>query len=325
MDGNHRTSLSFFTAEFTDISREGQSLYQIANQMSKVTEKLHSMDLFEAVDTNIVVSPRDDGKIDAELRVNVREKQIPFLEGGTYITSGAPVAEIGGQLQVALRNMFGYGEKVRLSTVGTQSGAREVMAKVSVPNVGPQRLNMDVIARSTLENHSFYTSVDHQIDTVSVVLNTQDNKHQFVAEYALRDEIPISATKAVQRVGAEDDKDSLNPTKWNLFRHSVYPASAVAVNTAASSLKSSLKYLYTALDTRDSAANPSQGSYLQGSVEVAAPPGKLRCVSFVLVVALLLNCKHFTTALQVRPSSSRRRRPGSTTSPSVRPSWDSPV
>lgn len=54
----------------------------------------------------------------------------------------------------------------------------------------------------------------------------------------------------------------------------VADASAITMQTAAASVKSSLKYSYTLLDTRQSnACSPHQGSFLQGSAEVALPPG----------------------------------------------------
>ena len=70
-----------------------------------------------------------------------------------------------------------------------------------------------------------------------------------------------------------DKKDSAAGLNFDAL--SKLCASAVTTNTAVSSVKTSLKYLWTALDSRDSASNPSEGSFLQGSVEVAVPPGEL--------------------------------------------------
>lgn len=96
---------------------------------------------------------------------------------------------------------------------------------------------------------------------------SRDKKHQLVGEYALRDEIPLSNSLKLQ------SKEAEKPT-WSLFDFKTLSASAVTTNTAMASVKTSLKYLCTMLDSRDSASNPSSGSFLQGSVEVAAPPGK---------------------------------------------------
>lgn len=269
--GNDRTSLSFFSAELGDLSTKGITIAQAANKISQKAEKLLSTDIFDAVDANLVVSPGENGGWDGELRLNVKEKQIPTLSVNTYMISGG-TSEIGCEIQTSLRNPIGFGEIFKLSNVATQSGGREYLAKVSIPNVGPQRLNMNLIARSSAENQPFYTSINNHLDSVSLELSSLDHRHQLTAEYALRDEIPVTTMQS-SRPSTTEDGD--RRTKWNLFSSSVYPASAVTTHTAAASLKTSLRYQLTALDTRDCVASPSRGSFLQGSVEVAAPPGAL--------------------------------------------------
>jgi outer membrane protein assembly factor BamA len=293
--GNSRTSLSFFDAEFNDLKKSGVTLQETVNGLHQKTQQLLSTDMFEAVDTNLVVLSQENGKVVADVNVNVKEKGIPFLNVASYVKAGAS-AEAGFEVRGALRNPIGYGETVRLSNVTTQTGAREYQAAVSIPNVGPQRFNLNVTARSATEDQSYYTSFKQQVDGVTVELNTRDGMHQLVAEYALRDEIPVTSTPpAVPTLGTLDEKALPG---FNLFSLPTLPASAVTANTAMTSLKTSLKYLCTALDTRDNMANPSSGSYLQGSVEVAAPPG----TTVFCAAADCLQISHFVSP-QVMSSS----------------------
>ena len=273
VSGNDRTSLSFFDAELKDISTKNCTLQELAQSFAMKTNKLLSMDMFEAVDTNIEIGQPKHGKFDATVRINVKEKGIPFLKVASYVKAGA-TAEVGCELQSALRNPIGYGEVFKLSTVTTQSGAKEFMTSLNIPNVGPQKFDLNITAKSAMENMSYYTSFKQQIDSVSMEVNSQDRKHQIVAEYVLRDEMPVSSASSTQNT-ATTTTSAESKNNWNLFNSTIFPASAITTNTAMASLKTSLKYLWTALDTRDCSMNPSTGSYLQGSVEVATPPGKI--------------------------------------------------
>lgn len=277
--GNDRTSLSFFDAELKDINTKDCTLQELAQSFAKKTNKLLSMDMFEAVDTNIEIGQPKHGKFDATVRINVKEKGIPFLKVASYVKAGA-TAEVGCELQSALRNPIGYGEVFKLSTVTTQSGAKEFMTSLNIPNVG-------LISILLQNQRSYYTSFKQQIDSVSMEVNSQDRKHQIVAEYALRDEMPVSSASSTQNT-ATTTTSAESKNNWNLFNSTIFPASAITTNTAMASLKTSLKYLWTALDTRDCSMNPSTGSYLQGSVEVATPPGKI--YSYILYYIHLNIC-----------------------------------
>jgi outer membrane protein assembly factor BamA len=262
--------LSFFDAEFNDLKKSGVTLQETVNGLHEKTQQLLSTDMFEAVDTNLVIISQQNGKILADVNVNVKEKGIPFLNVASYVKAGAS-AEAGFEVRGALRNPIGYGETFRLSNVTTQTGAREYQAAVSIPNVGPQRFNLNITARSATEDQSYYTSFKQQVDGVAVELNTRDGTHQLVAEYALRDEVPITGAPSSATTPTARDEKAL--PGFNIFNIPTLSASAVTTNTAMTSLKTSLKYLCTALDTRDNMASPSAGSYLQGCVEIAAPPG----------------------------------------------------
>jgi outer membrane protein assembly factor BamA len=247
--GNHRTELSYYQPELSEVCRPGQTLQQVTNELCKARDNLVSTDYFDDVDLNLTVSPSGRGPNDCVLKVNVKEKQILRLKIGGQTGNDEPT---GAVLELGLRTPLGFGEELTFSYV--QSIAQELTAAVSMRNVGPQKLDMKIKGRSFRESYPF-TSVDHQLDAVSVVLNSRDHIHQVTAEYALRDEIPIT-----------------NPAP-RLLAGVVFPASAAVRNTAAPSLKTSLRYLFTSLNTLDDFVNPSKGAFLQSSVEMAAPPG----------------------------------------------------
>lgn len=261
--GNERTNLSFFDAELENIKEPNLTAQQLSERLSRTTDKLLSMDLFEAVDLNLQIVSQSHGSFDSELKVNVKEKGIPFLKVASYLKAGSG-SEIGFELQSALRNPTGHGETLKVSAVTTQSGAKEYLSSLYVPNVGPQKFDLNVSAKSSIDNQSYFTAYKQQVDSFSVELATQDKKHQLVGEYALRDEIPVANVLSGEIV----------EQKSNWLSFAALPASAVTTNTAMSSVKTSLKYLRTFWDSRDSLCNPASGSFMQGSVEIAAPPGK---------------------------------------------------
>jgi outer membrane protein assembly factor BamA len=240
------------------------------HELSEKTNSLLSTGLFEAVDSNLTIKALESGRFQAEVQINVKEKQIPTIETAAYVKSGT-TSEVGAEFKAALRNPIGFGEVLKASTVASQTG-REYTCQLSIPNVGPRRMNMNMIARSGVESQAYYTSFRQQINAVSVELRSRDDKHQFVYEYALRDEVPVSLSDIARNQGQDGKDDKSKP--WDIFSLASLPASAVTVHTAAASLKTALRYNCTLLDTRDHPAAPSTGSYLQSSVEVAAPPGK---------------------------------------------------
>lgn len=282
--GNDRTALSFFDCELQEIKAKGQTLGEIAKLMSAKTERLLSLDMFEAVDTNLVLTTDIHGTPVGELKLNVKEKGVTFFKAETFVKSET-TSEVGFELQAALRNPMGYGETFRVNSTTTQTGAREYLSVLSVPNVGPKKLNLNLSLKSSTENMSYYTAYHLKTDAFNMELSTQDRKHHLVGEYALRDEIPMGSSAKL------NTPDTGKPT-WSLFDFTAPLASAVTTNTAMASVKTSLKYLCTLLDSRDNASNPSKGSYLQGSVEVAAPPGILLIISLVYSGYLALSRRH---------------------------------
>eukprot|EP01032_Pedospumella_encystans_P023841 gene23841-26977_t len=188
--GNDRTALSFFDSELQEIKAKGLTLGEMAKLMSAKTERLLSLDMFEAVDTNLVLSTDIHGAPVGELKLNVKEKGVTYFKAETFVKSET-TSEVGFELQAALRNPIGYGETFRVNSTTTQTGAREYLSTLSVPNVGPKKLNLNLSLKSSTENMSYYTAYHLKTDALNVELSTQDRKHHLVGEYALRDEIPM--------------------------------------------------------------------------------------------------------------------------------------
>jgi outer membrane protein assembly factor BamA len=203
----------------------------------------------------------------------VKEKGITFLKVGTE-TGFDSDAQF--ELQGALRNPFGYGEIIKLSSATTMQKAKEYMFGLYVPNVGVNKLDLNISAKSRTDSQVYYTSVKNEIDSILLELSTPDRKHHFIGECAFRDEVPTTKVSgAVPSTSTAATTSSAGSAKSDgPGLPATAMASAVTTNTAMSSVKTSLKYLCTLLDSRDSACNPSRGSYLQGSVELATPPGK---------------------------------------------------
>lgn len=84
---------------------------------------------------------------------------------------------------------------------------------------------------------------------------SKNKAHKVVCEVAVRDEIPLSSNKS------SHGKD----------------ISVELMRSLISSTKVSAKYIYT-YDTRDNAASPSNGDYLQRTLELAIPSGSAQFV-----------------------------------------------
>lgn len=264
--GNERTKLSFFDSELQGISSNPVKLSDLAGILTERTQRLTSLNIFEKVDTNLVIGDQDShGKFNAELKLSVKEKGVGFLSVESYVKTGAS-SDIGAEVKGALRNPLGYGEMINVSSItNLQSGGREFLSTLTFPHVGRPDLTLKCTAKSSLDGQSYFTAIKQRVDAVTVELNTTDNRHQIIGEYGWRDEIPQNVYEKMQFKKASDGVNATESTQIGI--------SAATANTAVSSIKTSLKYLHTFLDNRDSASNPSEGSFLQGSLEVAVPPG----------------------------------------------------
>jgi hypothetical protein len=167
--GNHRTELSYYQPELSEVCRPGQTFQQVTNELCKARDNLVSTDYFDDVDLNLTVSPSERGPNDCVLKVNVKEKQILRLKIGGQTGNDEPT---GAVLELGLRTPLGFGEELTFSYV--QSIAQELTAAISMRNIGPQKLDMKIKGRSFRESYPF-TSVDHQLDAVSMVLNSRDH------------------------------------------------------------------------------------------------------------------------------------------------------
>jgi outer membrane protein assembly factor BamA len=274
--GNDRTQLSFFDAELQDVNRTGMTLPQVVERLGEATQRLLSMNLFDAIDSHLHVVSKDPEGLKVQLKLNVKEKGIPFLKMSSYLKAGVG-SEVGFELQGALRSPLGYGETLKISSIATQSGSKEYLAMLSVPNLSIptpfstlHRASVNIVAKSGGENQSYYTSLKNKSDSLAVEISTRDGRHQLTAEYAARDEIPVAPARG-SFLHTQEPPSAPTPTP-------TLGASAVTMHTASASVKSSLRYLCTILDSRDCPSKPSRGSFLQASVEAALPPGTAQYV-----------------------------------------------
>lgn len=187
--GNSRTSLSFFKAELNEFN-QSKTLHESSIALEKFTDRLLNLDMFEAVDTNLHITSEANEIYHSGLIINVKEKDIPTLNMQSYIKSGLG-SEIGFELQGALRNPLGFGEKVKFTSNSNHVGSKQYLCSLSCPNVGPMRAEMVVALKSMDENQSTYTSFKQKINSLSVELTSRDHVHQIIGEYAMRDEIPV--------------------------------------------------------------------------------------------------------------------------------------
>lgn len=294
VSGNHRTQSLFFKKEMHRIKHK-MSINALKKELGVVHQRILDMDIFDSVEIRIEpsinkadksLSVRADKELSYSVLVDVKEKGIPYLKMSSYVKAGL-TAEVGFELSGALRNPLGYGESCKLSSVTTQSGAREFASMLSVPKVAGRSANLNLTLRAGESNRQYYSSFKEHSTSLLLDLSSEDRKHQLTLEYALRDEIPVSSSigtdgSAVQLFKSLGSsllaKDAATPDSSTGDRWAWHPSPAT-MQSLKPSLKTSIKYFCTALDSLDSLSNPSRGSLLQGSIELAMHPGELPTVS----------------------------------------------
>ena len=307
IQGHTRTKESFFAAEFDGIEK-CQNVETLYTHLGEVSSRLQRSGIFEGLETNIRVLNDEQRTTAAGERihniaidVNVKEVGIPFLKMESYVRAGsggassssgsgsssfAPKGDIGGQLQGALRNPLGYGEVAKLSVGRSTTGGREFILDLTVPNViilpkpswylghsiaptnryshnqptttpttSHEPYELYVGAKKIEENSSYFVSFRQVTHSLLGELSSRTGAHKLSAELAVRDEIPT-----VYERQANPDGSGASGS-----------ASEGLLSLVNSSAKSSLKYVFTH-DSRDTPASPTQGTFLQSTVELAAPP-----------------------------------------------------
>ncbi len=223
ISGNDRTKLSFFDAELSGAINSAQNLQELHINLLKTTDRLLQKNLFDVVDTNIDIHSLSGNKYTATVKLNVKEKGVPFLKAQSYVKTGNST-DVGFELEGALRSPTGHGEVFRVNSLTSPGGMQEYSTSLSVPNVSNDLGTLDITARSGLENQSYFTSFKQSTNAVTVDYTSRNNLHRLTAEYALRDEIPNQSSSATAR-----------------------SASISTLAAATSSIKTSMKYAYTAL------------------------------------------------------------------------------
>ncbi len=201
----------------------------------------------------------------------MKEKGVPFLRTQTYIKAGKE-SDSGVELVGALRNPTGNGETIKIGTVGKAAGGQEYLFNLTVPHIGDTSGPFLLTLKSSEENQNYYSSFKQHITSLTAeYTHDVQAKHHFTAEYSIRDEIPMLLTDDKVKAGLFE---TIGATEQSFQRQ----ASAAVLASAMSSIKTSLKYVWNAIDTRNSQANPTTGEYLQTSLELALPPGTAQFV-----------------------------------------------
>jgi outer membrane protein insertion porin family len=260
IDGNKRIKRSFFQTELIDLVNKPIDTNNLSIYLGEAHRNLNKNGLFDSVEfeinDSIDVIDSSQNKLPINIIVKVKEKSIPTIKMGSYVRTGATSSDIGGELSGSLRSPFGFGETISLEAKTSSSGSSEVVFNTNIPHFTKYIYNLDLKAKSTEENNSYFLSYTKKINSISSELNSKNGKHKVTCEVSIRDEIPI------QHPSSSYSKD----------------ASYHVLNSAISSSKLSTKYNFIN-DLRDNVVSPSNGSLIQGSVEVAIPPGTAQYIT----------------------------------------------
>lgn len=203
---------------------------------------------------------------------------------------------LGFSVYSSLRNPFGLGERFTLS-LGTDSSVenkQDFNAQATLPYLdttagGSLSLSF---RRNRDRNATFFSSFDRDLTSLSLSYASSTSSSPLSAlpssqkspsfslssEVSWRDETPFSV------VPEDPDTPSLSPAFSALQRLRVLVSSSLSPRTpslyilsqAQRSTKTALSLSSTLWDTRDRVADPSTGSLLTSSVELAVPPGDAR-------------------------------------------------
>lgn len=256
IDGNKRIKRSYFQTELLDLVNKPIDTNNLKIYLGEAHRNLNKNGLFESIEIQVVDSidaiASSQNKLPINIIVRVKENSIPKIKCGTIATS----SDIGGELAGVLRSPFGYGETISLEARSSSSGSSEVLFNTNIPHFTKNNYNLDLKAKQTEENNSYFLSYTKKINSISSEMNSNNGKHNLKCEISLRDEIPN------QHPLSSYSKD----------------ASYHVLNSAISSSKLSTKYSYIH-DLRDNIVSPSKGTLIQGSVEVAIPPGTAQYIT----------------------------------------------
>ncbi len=206
------------------------------------------------------------------LRVEVKEKGVPFLEMGTYTRtkgsqSTSPLQEVEFKVDGALRSPLGYGEWGQATFATSRLGTRDLSINFRLPHIGKSWSVLNLKAMANEEDKSYYQSFRLLSKVVSAELASRSGIHQFEWSWMNRDEIPRGFQQSSFSGKEEKDTESAGHAK------EAKDATGGILESLSASTKMAFKYTGTLWDTRDTASDPTEGSLVQGTAELSLPPG----------------------------------------------------
>ena len=120
------------------------------------------------------------------------------------------------------------------------------------------------------EDKTYYQSFRLESTSLLAELVSRSGKHTFEASWTGRDEVPRAL-----------ECKSTTPT---LLERTAKDASGYIMSAVSASTKLAFKYTGVLLDTRDSSADPTQGSYASTTTELCLPPGTTKFVKSELTL-----------------------------------------
>lgn len=266
--GSKRMRSSFFAKELA-AARLLQTNFRSKDEMnaaiSATCSQLQARDLFHEVQATVklpekfnpVTRQSEPDFSSAHVRFEVKEKQVPHIIANTYIQPGTSNG-VCAKVEAGFRSPWGFGEKLSIGAERSQAGTTMYNAQFEAPHIGSKLDNLSIVAMRSEDDCSFYQSFRNISDSLTASLGSRDGARQIVGTWASRDERPT----------------------LHHSEHHAYDATGGLLAVASSSTKLSLKYSGAVFDTREAGSNacPEQGSLLQGSAEIALPPGTAQFV-----------------------------------------------
>lgn len=204
----------------------------------------------------------------------MKEKQVLHFGVQTFAETNS---NVGAEVYGGFRNPVGYGEHLVFSAKTTQQldKHQDYMVQASFPFVGHRLGQMFVSTRKHIDRQAtYFSSYDQDFFTVMAEYLSKSQKQRLSAEISHRREIPFTIDTDSSAVPGESLQGTLQQVQRNLGLESQRQPSTLIANAATTSWKTSLRYWHQMWDTRNSLVNPTEGHSLEGSVEVALPPGQ---------------------------------------------------
>ena len=310
--GNNRTKPIYFENELKNIlllnnskdnkDKDKLTLYLLHLELQKSISRLKEQGIFDSVNMNIDIKDIHKDNITQKhtynsiININIKEKSIPFLKLETYIKShlsSTSSSEVGMEVQGAIRNILGLGDIYKF-TIGTNpyGNNKDYLLSMSIPHIFNHillspinryqyRTQLETSLKSSMHDMTYFLgykshinsfNIDYTLYHDNILLNKYHPKHHITFELASRDEIPVTYQG----------------------RSSLYFTNAHILSTCTPSTKVATKYTYTITDTRDSIYNPTSGSYLQSSIEVASTLGTTQYIKPEIITQTHIPIGHNT-------------------------------